>query len=213
MERFAFGIVIPSLNEEKTIGDVVKNVSQYGISIVVDDGSTDKTAQVARDNGAIVVSHPVNMGYDAAINSGFKEARKLNCSYVLTIDADGQHDSKRIIEFQKNLMAGADVVCGLRDKKQRVGEKVFAWIGKLLWKIDDPLCGLKGYKIDLFDSNGHFDSYSSIGTELLLYASKNKKKIVHIPVTTFPRQDKPRFGSVLGSNLKIFRSLVLAFFK
>lgn len=212
MERFAFGIVIPALNEEKTIGDVVKNVFQYGVSIVVDDGSTDETALIARDNGAIVVSHSVNMGYDEAINSGFKEAKKLNCAYVLTLDADGQHDSKKILEFQKRLLDGADLVCGVRDKKQRIGEIIFGWIGNLLWKIEDPLCGLKGYKIELFDSKGHFDSYGSIGTELLLYASKNNKKIDHIPITTFPRQDKPRFGSVLKSNLKIFRSLFFAFF-
>ncbi|MBF0441951.1 MAG: glycosyltransferase family 2 protein [Oligoflexales bacterium] len=210
MERHRLAIVIPAWNESNTIAEVVRVASNYGIPIVVDDGSIDCTGEQARQVGAIVVIHQRNSGYDAALNSGFEKANAIGCRYVLTMDADGQHDPGVIHKMIEALEQGADVVSGIRDRRQRIAEHAFAWMTSLRWGLKDPLCGLKAYRLDLYRELGYFDSYRSIGTELLLFAVRNQKKIVQIAVKTKDRIDSPRFGNRLKGNIKIFRAIILS---
>jgi len=84
-------IVIPAFNESKMIASVVTGLSAYGVPIVVNDGSTDNTEQLARDAGAIVVSHTLNSGYDKAIASGLARAIAEGFDFAITADGDGQH--------------------------------------------------------------------------------------------------------------------------
>lgn len=211
MERHRLGIVIPALNERATIAPVVASVSQFGIPIVVDDGSSDDTGALAAAAGATVVRHPGCRGYDQALNSGFARADMMGCEFVITMDADGQHDPAILTTFIQALEEdGADAVIGIRDRRQRLAEHIFAWVGSLKWAIRDPLCGMKAYRIDTYRELGHFDSYSSIGTELAIFAAKTGKKIVQIPVKTHARSDKARFGSKYSANKRIMRSLCSA---
>ena len=92
MDRSRVAIVIPAFNEEKTISKVVRAANKFGKSIVVNDGSKDNTGEIAKRSGAIVFMHKINLGYDAALNTGFKKAAKLKFDYIITLDADGQHD-------------------------------------------------------------------------------------------------------------------------
>ena len=100
MDRSRIAVIIPAFNEEKTIFNVVKTVNKFGKSIVIDDGSIDKTSSEVQKSRAILVVHKKNLGYDAALNSGFKQALKLKFNYIITIDADGQHNPKLL----KNLL-------------------------------------------------------------------------------------------------------------
>jgi len=206
--RVAF--VIPALDEERSIARVVESLRGLGTPIVVDDGSRDRTAQLALNAGADVVSHPVNRGYDAALNSGFERAAAQGFDYIITFDADGQHDPSLVQRFVQELNAGASVVAGVRDRKQRIGEHVFALVTRAAWGIDDPLCGMKGYRCELYESLGHFDSYRSIGTELAIHAARTHRKIVQVPVRTFDRADHPRFGRRMSANWRILRAAWLA---
>lgn len=207
MERCRIAIVIPALNEAATIGEVVLNVSQYGVPIVVDDGSSDQTSQLVEKLGASVVRHAVNRGYDQALNSGFVRAAELGCEYVVTMDADGQHDPGLLSRFIEALDSGADVVVGVRDRCQRLAEHIFAWVAVKRWGLRDPLCGMKAYRIGLYKEVGHFDSYGSVGTELALYAAKNGKRIAQVPVKTRERMDSPRFGRIFSANRRILHAL------
>jgi glycosyltransferase involved in cell wall biosynthesis len=207
MERHRIGIVIPALNESGTIAAVVTNASRYGVPIVVDDGSHDRTSELATAAGATVVRHSVNRGYDQALNSGFARATELGCEYVVTMDADGQHDPTVLKTFIQALDDGAELVVGMRDRHQRVSETLFAWVGALKWGIRDPLCGMKAYRIGLYVNLGHFDSYDSIGTELAIYAARNRSRIAQVPVKTRDRGDSPRFGRRFSSNKRILRAL------
>ena len=211
MDRSRLAIIIPAYNESATITIVVQAVIAYGVPIVVDDGSADHTAFLARDAGANVVSHENNLGYDAALNSGFVHANKIGYDFVLTMDADGQHNPSLLPIFIKALGEGADMVIGVRDRRQRFAEHVFALVSRLLWGIHDPLCGLKAYRIELYQSLGHFDAYNSIGTELAIYAARQNKKIVHIPLVTTDRVDEPRFGQNFNANMQIIKALLNAF--
>ena len=96
MDRSRVAIVIPALNESQTIVGVVAAAADYGVPIVVDDGSTDGTAALSIQAGAVVVSHQKNLGYDSALNSGFKKAADLGCEIIVTLDADGQHEPSLI---------------------------------------------------------------------------------------------------------------------
>lgn len=207
MERHRIGIVIPALNEATTISVVVSGACQYGVPIVVDDGSGDETGDLAKAASASVVRHDINLGYDQALNSGFARASELGCEYVVTMDADGQHNPTILSSFIQALEAGADVVVGIRDRRQRLTEHVFAWVSAAKWGIHDPLCGMKAYRIGVYKELGHFDSYVSIGTELAIFAAKRGKKIVQVPVKTRERNDEPRFGRRYSANRRILHAL------
>jgi glycosyltransferase involved in cell wall biosynthesis len=210
MDRRRLGVVIPALNEAQSIFKVVTSVSELGLVIVVDDGSRDGTALRAAEAGAHVVQHATNLGYDEALNSGFRRASELECHYVITMDADGQHDSVRVSAFIRALEEGADLVLGVRDRCQRIGELLFAFVAKRVWGISDPLCGMKAYRMSLYHRLGHFDSYRSIGTELAIYAARQGLCVVQLPVKTLERADEPRFGKRFTANKQILRALWIA---
>lgn len=213
MDRYSLAIIIPAFNESNTITNVVENCRKYGEVIVINDGSNDNTGLKAAKCGAIVLSHDFPKGYDKAINTGFNYAIRGNYQYLLTLDADGQHDPKEIPLIVKKLELGADLVVGNRNKKARIAEYLFSFYTSLLWNISDPLSGFKAYKIKLCKKIGYFDSYDSIGTEILLFALKNGMKVLEHDIKTKQRNGKSRFGSFLKANFKIIRSLTLSFSK
>lgn len=213
MDKYRVAIVIPAFNESATIREIVEATGKRGVPIVVDDGSEDQTADLALQVGANVVVHEHNRGYDAALESGFRKAAEIGCQVVITFDADGQHDPMFIEQFINQIDSGADAVVGVRSARQRAAEHAFGWYTGLRYGIRDPLCGLKAYRMELFHSLGHFDSYESIGTELIIYAARHGARIDQIPFQVRARKDKSRFGKALSGNLRIFRAMVLALWK
>lgn len=209
MDRRRVAFVVPALNEQATIAAVVAGAARYGRPVVVDDGSTDATGEMARAAGAEVVRHPQNRGYDEALNSGVARALALGCDYIITLDADGQHDPTLLPTFVRLLDDGADVVIGVRDRHQRLAESLFALVARLRFRIRDPLCGMKGYRASICQELGHFDSYGSIGTELCLFAAVRGKRIAQHPVKTHDRVGAPRFGRRLSANCRIARAMVI----
>jgi glycosyltransferase involved in cell wall biosynthesis len=207
MERFKVAIVIPAFNEEKTIKKVVNSVSAYGLVIVVDDCSTDETADIAKKNGALVVEHDSNKGYDKALDSGFSKVNELELDAIITFDADGQHDTNAIPKFIEEMERGYDMVLGVRPKTQRASETIFKIILKAFYGWKDPLCGMKGYRMHLYKKLGHFDSFSSIGTELAFFGIRQKYHWTQIDIDIADRQDNPRFFSIIMSNIVILKAL------
>ncbi len=108
--------VMPAYNEKRTIGNIVKRTKRYVDKvIVVDDGSSDATARIAKKAGAIVVRHGVNKGLGMSIRTGLAKAKKYRPDIVITIDADGQHNPSDIPKFVKKINQGYDFVLGSRD--------------------------------------------------------------------------------------------------
>lgn len=108
--------LIAAYNEDRFIGSVVLKARQYvDTVIVVDDGSTDRTAHVAETAGAVVLRHIRNMGKAAALNTALREARELSTEAVVLIDGDGQHDPADIPMLLRPILEGqADIVVGSR---------------------------------------------------------------------------------------------------
>jgi len=146
-------VVIPAYNEASRIGPVVAGVRSQvdGDILVVDDGSADPTAHEARAAGAAVAVHPVNLGYGAALQTGYRYALRHGYDAVLQMDADGQHDPASIPALIGALQ-GADVVVGSRflgdggytpPLARRTGMRLFGAIATLLCgqRITDPTSG------------------------------------------------------------------------
>lgn len=109
-------VVIPALNEQASVGAVVDAVRTFCPSVtvlVVDDGSADSTAEIARRAGARVASHAMNIGVGGAMRTGFEYALRRGHDAVVQVDADGQHDPALIQRLLEALSA-ADIVVGSR---------------------------------------------------------------------------------------------------
>ena len=95
-------IGIPAYNEEKNIAKIIVKLQNITNKIIVcNDGSTDLTSEIADKMGAIMINHPKNLGYGAAIKSLFSKARELDADVLITFDADGQHrieDINKVLE-------------------------------------------------------------------------------------------------------------------
>jgi glycosyltransferase involved in cell wall biosynthesis len=207
MDRSRIALIIPALNEASSVGGVVTRSLAYGIPVVIDDASSDGTGEIAAAAGAQVVRHERNSGYDGALNSGFRHAAAAGFEWAITLDADGQHDPRTLEKFIDALAQGADVVIGIRDRQQRFAERVYAAYARIAWRIRDPLCGLKGYRLAVYRNHGCFDSCASIGTELAICAAAAGYHIRQVPVPTRDRNGTPRFSTGLKANWRILRAL------
>lgn len=213
LERSKVAIVIPAYNEAVTITHVVQDILKYGEIIVVDDCSSDATGSLAEAAGAVVVRHHSNQGYDRALNSGFIEANRRGCLYAITFDADGQHSAIFIEQFLVYLKQGYDLVLGKRPDYARLAERFFAFYTKIRFGLYDPLCGMKGYNMSLYNERGCFDSYQSIGTELALYGLLKKKSFVQPYIHITKREGTSRFGQRWKANYKILRAMFFSLLK
>ena len=138
--------LLPAYNEEGAISHVIKGVKHvlpHADIVVIDDCSTDDTAQVARDVGATVICIPCNLGIGGAVQTGFKFAREHDYDVVIRLDGDGQHDPNEIPNLFAALSSGqADAVFGSRfvgkesDMKiplgRRLGIKTFAFLVSII---------------------------------------------------------------------------------
>jgi glycosyltransferase involved in cell wall biosynthesis len=211
MDKCRVGVVIPAYNEAETIANIVRAARKYAVPIVVDDGSIDGTATLALKWGAVVVFHESNRGYDIALNSGFKKAADLGLQVIITLDADGQHAPMLIQQFIDAIDSGADIVVGVRNKLQRITEHIFSLYTNVFFGLKDPLCGMKAYRISIYRSLGHFDSYGSVGTELMFYAIRKRYKLKQIAFTVCDRNGESRFGKIFSANYKIIRAMIFTF--
>ena len=116
-------VIIPAYNEGSMIGSVVGSVKRYFPNVVVvDDASADRTAYVAKNAGARVLRHPINLGQGAALQTGFDHALAAGASHIVTLDADGQHHIEDVPLMLDRLVAsGADLALGSRFLGKAIG--------------------------------------------------------------------------------------------
>lgn len=211
MERSEVAIVIPCYNEEKTIISVINSSISYGVPIVIDDNSSDRTHELIKklnSQGAIYSKNIKNIGYEKSIQKGFELAIKKGFNFIITFDADNQISSNDIQLVKNHLELGNDVVIGERILFQRFSEKLFSKVFKFFFNIEDPLTGLKGYKSEVFiDNDQVFDSNFLVGTELLTLSLIKKKKVAKFKIKTFQRRGNSRYGLFIKGNFKILRAL------
>jgi len=174
-------IIIPAYNEEKNIGSVLKNIP-INISnklevIVVDDGSNDNTAEIARNYNAKVIKHEKNQGNGAATRTGLNYCKELNPDAAVILDADGQHNPKYLYHFIKPIIEeGCHLTIGNRfmyhyrmSPKKRVCSLMITALYKLILrkKISDPTNGYRALSSEVI-KNIELESDYSVTQEMLL---------------------------------------------
>jgi glycosyltransferase involved in cell wall biosynthesis len=200
--------VIPAYNEAKTIGAVVAAARAHVAVLVVDDGSRDETGALAEAKGAIVVRNSPNLGYEGTLNRGFEAALELGFDYVITIDADGEHNPALLALFVQALTEQRiPIVLGRRPGKTRFAEVIMGLYVRARFGPHDISCGMKGYRADLVRLNGGFDTSKAIGTELALNSIRRGYKFLEIPVDGTRRRDAPRFDGRWRANVRILKVL------
>lgn len=161
--------VIPAYNEERFIGSVVLATLNYVQRvIVVDDGSSDRTAQLARMAGAEVVQLPKNGGKGAALNAGFAQAQRYDPDVVVMLDADAQHEPSEIPTVVRSILDGdADVVVGSRFLDTRSEIPGWRQVGqRVLNGMTNSASG-----VHLSDTQSGFRAFSRRGLDLMSFRS------------------------------------------
>ncbi len=186
---------IPAYNEEKNISEIIKKLQKITNKIIVcDDGSSDSTAKIAKEMGALVIQHEKNLGYGAAIRSIFLKAREENSESLITLDSDGQHRIEDIQTILKPLQnKEADLVIGSRflndDGKnvpsyRKIGIKFLTKLANtsLEDNITDSQSGFRGYSQEIIQNITPSESGMGVSNEILIKASKQGLKIVEVPI-------------------------------
>jgi glycosyltransferase involved in cell wall biosynthesis len=201
-------IVMPCLNEEATIGSCIKKalagIKASGLPgevVIVDNGSTDRSAQIARSLGARVVTES-EKGYGNAYKKGFAEARG---QYIIMGDADDTYAFDEITPFITGLKNGADMVIGSRLKgnikpkampflHRYLGTPVIAWLLNLLFKtgISDPNCGMRGMTKEAIDRLQLRSGGMELASEMIINAAREKLKIVEVPINYYARRGESK---------------------
>ena len=213
-ERFL--TALPVYNEETHIQSVLKEVRQYsGDLLVVDDGSTDRTPEIlANEPDLYVLTHEVNHGYGAALNSAFQYAIRRGYDALVTIDCDGQHEPALIPELvaQLNPTDGepADIVSGSRYlevfagdsvppvERREINATITEQINEMLHlSLTDAFCGLKAYRVPALKVLSITEFGYAMPLQLWVQAAAKGLKIVEFPVPLVYLEEERSFGGSL----------------
>ncbi len=193
-------ITIPAYNEEKTLPSVleeiteVMNTTNYSYRLlVVDDGSTDRTAEVAKKQGAIVVSNPRNVGLAETFRVEMRECLRHKADLIVHTDADGQYPARHIPELIEKVNEGYDLVLGSRFHYQlehmswlrRLGNKAFSRVLTSLTKIKitDSTTGFRVFTAAVAAEINYINTFTYT-QEQIIKAAKQGFRLAEIPVTT-----------------------------
>ena len=196
MQPAKVSVIIPAYNESKTIRQVIDNITGLSFDfevIVVDDGSSDDTASIAKDAGATVYSHPYNIGNGAAVKTGIRNA---GGEILVFIDADAQHDASdlgKILQYFPDY----DMVVGSRSLSQHaswgraLGNKTYNWLASYVAKfsVEDLTSGFRGIKSHIARRFLYLlpNTYS-YPTTLTLGLLRNGSSVKYIPINVHNRR-------------------------
>lgn len=190
---------MPAYNEEKYIGSMVLKVRQYADEvIVVDDGSQDRTAEVAHLAGAIVIQHGENRGKGAAIQTILAKAREKNPDVLVLLDSDYQHNPDEIPRLIVPISEGFDLVIGSREKEaaktpwhRRFGQKVLLMSTSLLSveRLSDSESGFRALSRRAISEMELKEKGFAIETEMIASATDKKLNITQVPISNIYTED------------------------
>lgn len=220
-EKRSILVYIPALNEESSIAQVIQNIPQRTAGIgevnclVVDDGSSDRTAAVARENGAIVVSHGRNEGVGKAFQSAVEYAWEHSTDILVGIDADGQFDPQEIAAIIQPILENrADMVIGNRFSAGRPkhmptikyhGNKLMAGLVSSIsgQSFQDVSCGFRAYNREALLRLNVFEKFTYTHQSILSLVYQGLR-VLEMPISIryFPGRKSRVAGSICAYALK-----------
>lgn len=205
-------VVIPLYNEAQVISDVIDGLTPVFSNVVcIDDGSSDGSGTIARAAGARVISHPINLGQGAALQTGFEYALERSARYVVTFDADGQH---RVIDAEAMVQRAREedlsIVYGSRflDDRTKPGIlkkivlKTAVWVTNVTTrtKLTDAHNGLRVIRRDALERIKLRQDRMAHGTEIVVQLGKTKLPWAEQPVEViYTDYSKAKGQSLLNS--------------
>ena len=213
-------IVIPAYNEEKTIAKVIHNVRKYWQNIIViDDGSSDSTFDLASGLGVHVYRHIINRGLGGALGTGIVAALRHEADIIVTFDADGQHQAEDITRLIKPIEEGqADVVIGTRtsDKKGMPMTRQLAnTMGNLVTRIlfglwvSDSQSGLRAFSARAAEKMQIRANRMEVSSEIIQEIKKHDLRLKEIPIKSIYTEYSLSKGQGFMTGLKTLMKLVL----
>jgi len=203
-------ILIPSYNESRTIGDIVKALKIRGLkSYVVDDGSTDGTGAIAAREGAAIIRHRTNLGKGASLRDGMAAVLREGCDSLIIMDGDGQHRVEDIDGFlRKAETTNADMVIGNRMNEMSSMPYIRIIVNKLMsgilskisgCDIPDSQCGFRLIKRNVLEAMKLESSNYEAESEIIIEAAKKGFKIESVPIETVYKGAPSRINSFLDT--------------
>ncbi|KKM00271.1 hypothetical protein LCGC14_1806100 [marine sediment metagenome] len=217
------GVIIPAFNEENNLGNVLSkipyNIFKHLDVIVVNDGSTDKTAEIARIFDVLILNHNKNRGNGAATITGLDYCKNNNYDIVIILDADGQHDPKYLYDFISPIIRNeVDFVIGNRFKNYYKSNKSKIFFSRLITafyfvllrkKVSDPTNGYRALSSKCL-SKLNFESQYSI-TQEMLFKILPSYKYKEIPIIVNQRENGRSFIKMKNYLLKMIL-MILKFY-
>ncbi len=203
-EAYSFiKVIIPAYNAQDTLGEIVQRVrslsSQLEV-VVVDDGSKDATAEVARSSGAKVIVHGQNKGKGEALRTGFEYALRSGAAGVVTLDADGQHLPEEIPNLLRRWLAtGASIVVGSRKREpgkmpllRIITNTLSSWLVSLAagTHIPDSQSGYRFLSTQVLRSLQTTSKGYAAESEILIKAAMRGFRIESAPISTIYSSEK-----------------------
>jgi hypothetical protein len=195
--------IVPAFNEQESVARVIDELRAFDADlevVVVDDGSTDRTAESARSRGAHVVRLPFNLGIGGAVQTGFRYAWEHGFDVAVRVDGDGQHDPRELGAVLEPVLADeVDVAVGSRfigpagyrsSRSRRIGIRLLAWCVSALTrqKITDPTSGFQAANrlgIRLFAADYPHDYPEAEATVMVF---KHRLRLKEVPVAMRARE-------------------------
>jgi len=196
--------IVPALDEEASIGSVIDELRAFDPDLevaVVDDGSRDRTAEVAAARGATVIGLPFRLGIGGAVQTGFRYAWENDFDLAVRVDGDGQHDPSELARVVEPVLAGeADIAVGSRfaaegdgyrsSRPRRIGIRMLAWVVSALvrQRVTDTTSGFQAvnrHGIRLFAADYPHD-YPEVEATVMLF--KHRLRLREVPVAMRPRE-------------------------
>ena len=211
-------VVIPAWNEEKNIGRVLGELKKFTSNIlVVDDGSRDRTKEICREQNVICISHRINRGQGASLETGQEAALRLGAEIIVHFDSDGQMKPEEIEKVVAPIFLGeADITLGSRflDDKTKIPwtkryfilipAKIFNWVFTGIW-LTDAHCGFRALSRQAAEAISLKQDAFAHATEILEQIYEHKLRYKEIPVEI----SYYRYGLGFKMGIKIIKDLIL----
>lgn len=221
-------LVVPAYNEKNTVSQIIEGIAENGYSVIlVNDGSADNTLELATQskrkypNQIFVVSHVINRGLGAALKTGMTVALNKGAKYIVTFDADGQHEISDIPGVCKPLQEGkADVVIGSRPFEDMPISKSFANIVMnaltLIFygrKVKDSQSGLRAFTAEAADKINIVSAGYGVSSEFIKEISDKNLRLDEVTITTIYTPETQHKGTDAIVGLKILIKMVIDLFR
>ncbi|WP_297566271.1 glycosyltransferase family 2 protein [uncultured Arcanobacterium sp.] len=217
-------VIIPAWNEAGAIASVIQKTHSTlpkADILVVNDSSSDNTAEIARQNNAVVLDLPINLGVGGAMRAGFVYAVQNSYEYVVQVDADGQHDPQDIPRLLEKAKQGADIVIGARfagrgsysaKGPRKWAMSILAFVMSKYGKIQltDVTSGFKMYsrRAFTFFSTNYPAEYLGDTIEALMMGLRLGMKVEQVPVAMHARAVGTPSQSPIRAAIYLFRAIL-----